>query len=179
LFNHAAHEGDWLSKSSDFFAGFGDTISFGLTRKLRDSLSFYDGTVDYDSGYYEGGENAAIAVETAQGGRGLAKLAGRRGLSAAIKGSKGKVPSLTTDVAKATNRVKNVSKADSPIWKSLDKGKGGTRSLGSGKSKTFHQWDHTHNDIEVYDYRGKHLGSMHPVTGDFYKPRVKGRTLKF
>ena len=26
------------------------------------------------------------------------------------------------------------------------------------------EWDHTHNDIEVYDNKGRHLGSMDPTT---------------
>ncbi len=34
------------------------------------------------------------------------------------------------------------------------------------------------NDIEVYDRGGRHLGSMNPVTGEMYKPAVKGREIK-
>ena len=41
----------------------------------------------------------------------------------------------------------------------------------------YYDWDWTHNDIEVYDRNGKHLGSMDPVTGIIYKDAVKGRTL--
>jgi len=33
------------------------------------------------------------------------------------------------------------------------------------------------SDIEVYDRYGNHLGSMHPLTGELYKPPVKGRTI--
>lgn len=39
------------------------------------------------------------------------------------------------------------------------------------------EWDHTHNDIEVYDNKGRHLGSMDPTTGKMYKPPVPGRTI--
>lgn len=35
-----------------------------------------------------------------------------------------------------------------------------------------------HGDIEVYDNKGRHLGSMHPTTGELYKPPVKGRTIE-
>jgi hypothetical protein len=39
------------------------------------------------------------------------------------------------------------------------------------------RWDHTHNDIEVFDKRGRHLGSMDPTTGEMYKPPVAGRKM--
>ena len=41
-----------------------------------------------------------------------------------------------------------------------------------------YEWDHAHNDIEVYDSNGKHLGSMDPITGEMYKPAVKGRKIE-
>lgn len=40
-----------------------------------------------------------------------------------------------------------------------------------------YEWDHTHGDIEVYDGRGNHKGSMNPTTGDIYKAAVKGRKI--
>ena len=40
------------------------------------------------------------------------------------------------------------------------------------------EWDHTHGDIEVYDKRGRHLGSMDPVTGNMSKPAVPGRKIE-
>jgi filamentous hemagglutinin len=43
--------------------------------------------------------------------------------------------------------------------------------------KLFYEWDYTHNDIEVYNKRGVHLGSMDPVSGDMYKDAVPGRKL--
>ena len=38
-------------------------------------------------------------------------------------------------------------------------------------------WAFTHGDIEVYNSRGKHLGSMDPNSGEMYKPAVEGRVL--
>ncbi|ADB35725.1 conserved hypothetical protein [Kribbella flavida DSM 17836] len=63
----------------------------------------------------------------------------------------------------------------------MDPYKGSVRTNGrSGKSARFYEWDHTHNDIEVYGpgpaYR--HLGSMDPRDGDMYKGPVKGRNLQ-
>ncbi|GFM38040.1 colicin E3/pyocin S6 family cytotoxin [Desulfovibrio psychrotolerans] len=40
------------------------------------------------------------------------------------------------------------------------------------------QWDYTHGDIEVYNSRGAHLGSMDPVSGKMYKRDVVGREIK-
>ena len=74
---------------------------------------------------------------------------------------------------------KNPTKIESEVWKNLDKVKGQDRKTsGTGKNKKYYEWDHTHDDIEVYDRRGNHLGSMDPVTGEMYKPAVPGRTIK-
>ncbi|MBX9975090.1 hypothetical protein H7K21_19040 [Cytobacillus firmus] len=40
-------------------------------------------------------------------------------------------------------------------------------------SQRFYSWGHTHNDIEVFDSKGKHLGSMDPITGKVYKDLLK------
>ena len=80
---------------------------------------------------------------------------------------------------KDSNRKQNPNKSESEVWKNFDKGKGDIRTSGSGKSKKYYQWDHTHNDIEVYNHRGRHLGSMDPQSGKLYKPPVNGRSLKF
>lgn len=74
--------------------------------------------------------------------------------------------------------AKTITKSDSPVWKGLNTYKGKTKSSGSGKKKKYYEWDHTHNDIEVYDHKGTHLGSMDPLTGEMYKGAVKGRTIK-
>ena len=77
-----------------------------------------------------------------------------------------------------SSRITNPSKSESPIWKSFDNVKGSDRKTsGTGKNKRYYEWDNTHNDIEVYDKNGKHLGSMDPTTGEMYKPAVPGRTI--
>jgi hypothetical protein len=52
------------------------------------------------------------------------------------------------------------------------------KSSGSGSKKQYYDWDYTHNDIEVYNSKGRHLGSMDPMTGEMYKLPVPGRTIK-
>nr|WP_245746501.1 colicin E3/pyocin S6 family cytotoxin [Evansella caseinilytica] len=75
-------------------------------------------------------------------------------------------------------RVFNVKKQESSVWKDLDNVKGKDRkTTGTGRNKRYYEWDHTHNDIEVYDKKGKHLGSMDPLTGEMYKGPVQGRTI--
>ena len=71
------------------------------------------------------------------------------------------------------------SKNQSEIWKKFDNVKGSDRNTsGIGRDKKYYEWDYTHNDIEVYDRNGKHLGSMDPNTGKMYKPPVTGRKIK-
>ncbi|EFV75033.1 hypothetical protein C1N70_27565 (plasmid) [Cytobacillus firmus] len=79
-----------------------------------------------------------------------------------------------------SKRITNVDKQNSPVWKGLSnvKGKANRKSSGAGSKKKYYEWDHTHDDIEVYDNKGKHLGSMDPVSGKMYKPKVKGRKIK-
>ena len=77
-------------------------------------------------------------------------------------------------------RSTNPSKQDSPIWNDsdLNNSGGGRKDNGKkGKKRRYYEWDHTHDDIEVYDGRGKHKGSMDPTTGGMYKPPVPGRTI--
>lgn len=72
----------------------------------------------------------------------------------------------------------NPGKNESPVWKDLDNVKGRDRKMsGQGNKKKYYEWDHTHNDIEVYNKKGQHLGSMNPTTGEMYKPPVPGRTI--
>ncbi|NMH73614.1 cytotoxin [Bacillus sp. RO2] len=73
--------------------------------------------------------------------------------------------------------AKNMTKADSPVWKKFSSFRGKTKTSGSGKKKRYYEWDNTHNDIEVYDHKGNHLGSMDPLTGEMYKPAVNGRKI--
>lgn len=39
------------------------------------------------------------------------------------------------------------------------------------------EWDKQHGDLEVYNKKGKHLGSARPGTGKMYKPPVPGRKI--
>ena len=79
----------------------------------------------------------------------------------------------------SNKRKFNVNKQESEQWNNLNKVKGqDRRTSGTGKNKQYYEWDFTHNDIEVYDAKGKHLGSMNPTSGEMYKPSVKGRTIK-
>ncbi|KAA1035523.1 hypothetical protein ERX35_011115 [Macrococcus equipercicus] len=51
------------------------------------------------------------------------------------------------------------------------------KTSGSGSKKRYYTWDKAHNEIEVYDKKGKHLGAMDSVTGKMIKKAVKGRKL--
>ncbi len=76
-------------------------------------------------------------------------------------------------------RKSNPTKQESEIWKSFDNVKETKyKTSGHGKNKRYYDWDPLHNDIEVYDSNGKHLGSMDPVTGEMYKPPVDGREIE-
>ncbi len=81
---------DGLQSLSDFSAGFGDTISFGLTRKFR-QWQGYDDVVDTDSGAYTVGEYSGYAWDIAAGGavaKGGVKLGARAAGSAGKIGAK-------------------------------------------------------------------------------------------
>ncbi|WP_150118990.1 RHS repeat-associated core domain-containing protein [Massilia sp. NR 4-1] len=62
----------------DFAAGFGDTLSFGLTDWVRDQMGT-NGAVDKCSMSYTGGEVAGVALSTAMGGAAGLRAAGTRG----------------------------------------------------------------------------------------------------
>jgi hypothetical protein len=65
------------------------------------------------------------------------------------------------------------------FWKDLKPFRGKTKSNGQqGKAKRYYTWDHTHGDLEVYDGRGRHLGSADPQTGAMTKPAVAGRKIE-
>ncbi len=94
---------------------------------------------------------------------------------------------VTTAIAKGLqvvsitdhNRIGNVEEGhsgapgDSPIWTGLRGYSGRTKTDGD----RYYEWDFTHGDIEVYNSRGEHLGSMHAVSGEMIKPAVRGRTI--
>jgi hypothetical protein len=69
--------------------------------------------------------------------------------------------------------TKKIAPGDSPIWTGLRGYSGRTKTDGD----RYYEWDFTHGDIEVYNSRGEHLGSMHAVSGEMIKPAVRGRTI--
>lgn len=89
-------------------------------------------------------------------------------------GSKGGTDPTALDIT----RPPKVSRAESPVWKKLEPYRSDIRRSGTGRDTQYYKWDHTHGDIEVFNHRGKHIGSMDPVTGKIYKPPVSGRTLE-
>ncbi len=73
----------------------------------------------------------------------------------------------------------NYTKSNSPQWKSFQPYRGDIKTDGkSGRDRRYYTWDHTHNDIEVWDTNGDHLGSMDPGTGEMTKPAEPGRKIK-
>ena len=77
LFNHCAHGGcsGLLEQISNASAGFGDAISMGGTKWVRQQMG-YDNVVNYDSGAYTAGEVAGYALDVATGTAGVARAAG-------------------------------------------------------------------------------------------------------
>ena len=69
---------DWLDNAANFSAGFGDTLSFGLTRRGRQAMG-YDDAVDKCSDAYSGGEWSGIGASLLMGGGGILK-GGAQGL---------------------------------------------------------------------------------------------------
>ncbi|MCB9985166.1 MAG: hypothetical protein H6864_05700 [Micavibrio sp.] len=89
-----------------------------------------------------------------------------------------RIIALSSSVGAARNPG-SVTKASSPIWKGFKNHRGDIKTNGlKGNEKKYYQWDYTHGDIEVYNAKGKHLGSIDPNTGEMYKPAVAGRELR-
>ena len=68
---------DWLQNLSDFSAGFGDTLTFGITRWIRKQLGS-DDIVNKCSDWYKGGEWTGVAYSIATGLIGGLRAAGTR-----------------------------------------------------------------------------------------------------
>jgi len=61
-------------------------------------------------------------------------------------------------------------KPESPVWKKTENFKDQFRTNGlKGKEKEYYRWDKFHKDIEVYDNKGRYIGSLDPVTGKQYR----------
>jgi hypothetical protein len=69
---------DWLYAAAQFSAGFGDAVSFGLTKHIRSQWGVND-VVDERSGWYKGGVYTELTVElTLTGGSGILKALAKR-----------------------------------------------------------------------------------------------------
>jgi RHS repeat-associated protein len=66
-----------LYDAAQFSAGLGDTLSFGLTGRVRDAMGTND-LIDKCSGIYAAGEWTGVAVSTAMGAAAGAKAAGTK-----------------------------------------------------------------------------------------------------
>lgn len=80
---------------------------------------------------------------------------------------------------KIGERISNVSKQESPVWRELKPYKGEYKT--NTKGDKFYKWDHLHNDIEVFKNSGgrqkEHIGTMDPTTGRMIRQPVKGRRI--
>ncbi|MCB9748004.1 MAG: hypothetical protein H6755_06320 [Candidatus Omnitrophica bacterium] len=76
---------DFLRDSSNFSAGFGDTITFGGTNYIREIGEFND-VVDKCSNAYSAGGYTATGAELTLGGAGIAKATSKAGIKTGIKG---------------------------------------------------------------------------------------------
>lgn len=76
---------DWLDNLSNFSAGFGDSLTFGLTDWVRDQMGTND-AVDKCSGYYKAGEYVEIGGEIAlTAGAGLLKSAAKGAVRSQVR----------------------------------------------------------------------------------------------
>lgn len=65
------------------------------------------------------------------------------------------------------------------FWKQLKPFRGSIKTNGlSGSARRYFHRDFTHQDLEVYDARGVHLGTASAESGAMIKPAVPGRILK-
>lgn len=115
------------------------------------------------------GEWATDGVIDAAAARGLGAVGGKLRKGADEVGELKKAGKAAKDGLTSAS----VSKSDSSVWKRLKAAKGKTKTDG----ERFYEWDHTHGDIEVYDRRGRHLGSMDAATGEMTKAAVPGRKI--
>lgn len=49
--------------------------------------------------------------------------------------------------------------------------------IGICKAAEYLKWDYTHNEVEVFNKGGRHLGAIDPSTWEFIKKAVPGRTI--
>ena len=151
----------------------------GLAPGLGNAADLVNAAISAGRGDWEGAGERLLStlpiVGQAATAKRMAKL-GDKAVDAARAGKAGKKASRE----QLKRRRQNCAKSESSVWKDLaERGssKKGRISTGSGRNRRHYEWDHTHNDIEVYDSRGRHQGSMDSSSGEMYKPPVVGRTI--
>jgi RHS repeat-associated protein len=116
--------GDWIKENvlqpaadfldehgiDDAVAGFGDNLSFGLSKKARRALEV-DSTIDYESTQYKVGDLAGNGVSLAMGGAGIAK-------SLATHGAKTTAKALAVGFAGSTAATAAADAVDPSGWTS-------------------------------------------------------------
>ncbi len=53
----------------------------------------------------------------------------------------------------------------------------GERRWRTDGGKRLYTWDSLHGEVEVFNARGRHLGSLHAITGEMVKLAVPGRKI--
>jgi hypothetical protein len=89
----------------------------------------------------------------------------------------GNMPDPDSD-GEGDDRKVNCAKAESPVWKELQPFRGKYKT--NAKGDEIYEWDHLHNEIEVYKKvgtKGEHVRVIDPQTGLKIKDAVKGRII--
>lgn len=82
------------------------------------------------------------------------------------------------DNLKRTERKRSVPRSESPVWADLSKkGKWDKEHKAYKYNNKYYTWDNLHNEIEVFDSKGRHLGVIDPTTGDPIKSAKPGRRI--
>jgi RHS repeat-associated protein len=93
---------DWLDAAANFSAGFGDSLTFGLTDYIRDQWGISD-AVDHCSGFYKGGKYAEIGAELAlTGGSAAMKQAAKQASRQVVRAE---ARAATRNIARAGNQL--------------------------------------------------------------------------
>ncbi len=119
---------------------------------------------------YAGGSlttTGTVVLSTATGGIGAILLKkGLEGTRESLDARKGACSGMP-DPDDDEKRKKGCEKSESPVWKEFKHHKGEYKT--NAKGDEIYKWDYTHNDIEIFNKRGEHLGSMDPLTAVRYK----------
>lgn len=54
----------------------------------------------------------------------------------------------------------------------------GAKRWRNSDGSRLYTWDALHGEVEVFNKRGRHLGALDPISGEFIKDPVPGRTIK-